>query len=72
MNLQQMAMMMLQNNPNIKNNPMAQQALQIIQSGDNAAGEQMAMNLCQTYGVSKEQAIKQAQEWAKGAFPNLN
>lgn len=71
MNIPPMVMNMLMNSPQAKNNPMAKQLIQILNSGDNAAGEEMAMNLCNTYGVSKEEAIQQAQQWAQG-FPGFN
>lgn len=57
------AMNMIRNNPQIANNPMAQNMLNVIQSGDNRAGEQLANNLCQTYGISREDALKQAQQF---------
>lgn len=48
------------NNPNIANNPNAQQMIDVIRRGDAAQGEQIANNLCQTYGISRDQAIQQA------------
>lgn len=72
MNIPPMVMNMLMNSPQAKSNPMAQQLLTILRDGDDKAGEEMAMNLCQTYGCSKEEALKQAQEWASKAFPGLN
>ena len=39
--------------------------LQVIQSGDAQKGQQIAMNLCKTYGVSKEQAVGMATEYFK-------
>lgn len=56
------AMEMLQNNPQIANSPMGQQLLNVLQTGDSSKGEQLAMNICQTYGLSKEEAIQQAIE----------
>ena len=58
------AMQMIQNNPNIANNPQAQHMLEVIQSGNAEEGEKIANNLLQTYGVSKDDALKQA----KGFF----
>lgn len=54
------AMQMLQSNPQIANNPMGQALIQAIQTGDSKAGEQIAENICKTYGLTKEQAIQQA------------
>ncbi len=56
---------MAMQNSNIANNPRAQEMLQIIQSGDAQKGQQIAMNLCKTYGVSKEQAVGMATEYFK-------
>lgn len=58
------AMQMIQNNPNIANNPQAQHMLEVIQSGNAEEGQKIANNLLQTYGVSKDDALKQA----KGFF----
>lgn len=57
---------LLKNNPNIQNNPMAQSMLQVIESGNSAQGEQIADNLCRNYGVTREQAVQQAQSWLNG------
>lgn len=51
---------LIANNPAIANNPNAQNYLNVIQSNDQTKGEQIANNLCQTMGVTKEQAIAQA------------
>ena len=56
----QFAINALNQNPNLKNNPRAQGLMEIIQSGDAIKGEQMAKNLCQTYGVSVDEGLKQA------------
>lgn len=60
---------LLESNASMRDNVIAQQFLKILKSGDTAAGEELAMNLCQTNGTSKEDAIKMAQQWAKTAFP---
>lgn len=56
---------MAMQNSNIANNPRAQEMLRVIQSGDAQKGQQIAMNLCKTYGVSKEQAVSMATEYFK-------
>ena len=61
-NPMQFAMNMLQNNPQIMNNPQAQGLMQVIQSGDAAKGQQMAENLCKTYGVTPDQALEEARK----------
>ena len=60
-----MLLNMAMQNSNIANNPRAQEMLQITQSGDAQKGQQIAMNLCKTYGVSKEQAVGMATEYFK-------
>ena len=50
--------------PSLANNPNAMAMIQAVQSGDAEAGERIARNLCQSYGVTPEQAIQQA----KGFF----
>lgn len=57
--LRQIAMQALQRNPQVANSPQGRQFMQILQSGDVAAGQQMAQNMCQAYGVSEQDAIKQ-------------
>lgn len=54
------AMSMLQKNPNVANSPQAQEMLRVLQSNDAQRGQEIARNLCQTYGVTPEQAINQA------------
>lgn len=61
--LMQFAMAMINKNPAIQNNPQAQEYINIIQNNDSAKGEQIATNLCNTYGVTKEQAIAQAKKY---------
>lgn len=59
-NPMQFAMQMIQRNPQISNNPTAQQYLQIIQNGDSTRGEQIADNILKSYGMNREQGINQA------------
>lgn len=49
----------MRQNPNIANNPQAQNFLQILQSGDAQKGQQVAENLLKTYGITKEQGMNQ-------------
>lgn len=60
-----LAMTMISNNPQIANNPQAKSMIEVIQSGDAERGRQIAENLCSTYGVSKEDAVKQAKSFFK-------
>lgn len=61
-NISQLAMQLIQNNPKIAQSAQAQQYLRIIQSGDSVAGQQLANNILQTYGLTKEQGIQQAMQ----------
>lgn len=61
--LASMALRMIQSNPNLKNNQMAQELVSCIQSGDNSRGEQLANNLLNTYGISKEDGLSQARNF---------
>lgn len=54
---------LLQRNPNIQNNPQMQEYLNILQSNDAVRGQQVAENLCKSYGVSKEDAMAQAKKF---------
>lgn len=63
MNLEQWALNLISQNPNIANNPRAQEYIKIIQNGDSKKGEEIANNLCQTYGMSKEDAIANAKKF---------
>lgn len=54
---------MIQRNPQIQNNPMAQNFIGILQSGDSKRGEEVANNLLSTYGMTKEQAMNQVRNF---------
>ncbi len=57
------ALNLLSQNPNIRSNPQLQDMLQVIKSGDSVRGQQIAENLCSTYGISKEDAISNARNF---------
>lgn len=59
----QFLMSQIQQNPNIANNPQAQSYIQIIQSGDQKKGEEIAQNLLKSYGMTKEQGMAQAKRF---------
>lgn len=50
-------------NPAIKTNPMTAGLISILESGDEKKGQQMAANLCESMGVSQEEALKQAKRF---------
>lgn len=57
------AINMLQHDPRFANNPQAQKLMEIIQNGDSQQGEKMAENLCETYGMTKDQALTEAKKF---------
>lgn len=57
------ALRMIKNNPQFKNNPQAQNYIQILESGDAQKGQEVANNLLNTYGMSKEDALSQAKSF---------
>lgn len=59
----QFLMAQIQQNPNITNNPQAQSYIQIIQSGDQKKGEEIAQNLLKSYGMTKEQGMAQVKHF---------
>lgn len=54
------ALRLISRNPNIANNPSAQQLLQVVQENDSTKGAQIAQNICDSYGITREQAIQEA------------
>lgn len=54
------AMNAIAKNPQLASNPQAQELINVIKSGDSAKGEQIARNICQSYGVTPEQALDKA------------
>ena len=62
-NPRNLAMNMIRNSPNVANNPNAQEFINVIQNGDATKGQQIAQNLCNTYGVTTEQALQQAKRF---------
>lgn len=60
MDFRELAINLISQNPRFANNPQAQNYLRVIQSGDAQQGEQIARNLCQTYGMTPDQAVQQA------------
>lgn len=63
------AMQMIRNNPQIAQNPNSQAMIQAIENGDEVAGTQLANNILNTYGLSKEQGISMALQRLK--FPQF-
>lgn len=59
----QMAMNLISQNSNIANNPNAQEFIKVIQNGDSERGQQIADNLCQSYGMTRDEALKSAKSF---------
>lgn len=59
-NIMDFAMNLISRNPKIANNPQAQEMIDVIKSGDFRRGEEIANNLCKTFGTSREQAVAEA------------
>lgn len=59
----QMAMNLISQNPNIANNPNAQEFIKVIQNGDSERGQQIADNLCQSYGMTRDEVLKNAKSF---------
>ena len=57
------ALRLLGNSPSLANNPNAQHLIQVIKEGNSSEGEQIAQNICDSYGVTKEQAIQDAKRF---------
>lgn len=47
----------------LRQNPLAQNMISVIQNGDDAKGEQIARNLCESYGVTPEEAYARAMQF---------
>lgn len=50
-------------NPAIADNPQARTYIDVLQSGDAKRGEEIANNLLETYGMTREQAMDQAKRF---------
>lgn len=60
--IRSLALQMISQNPRIANNPTAMQMINAIQSNDPKKGEELADSICKTYGLTREQALQQAQQ----------
>lgn len=63
MNPQQLVQQAIQRNPNLANNPQTQQYIQVLMSGDAQKGQELARNICGSFGVTPEQGVQQAQQF---------
>lgn len=63
MGIREFALQLIQNSPQVANNPQAQEMIRVIQENDSVRGQQIAQNLCNTYGVSTEEATNKAKNF---------
>lgn len=63
MNISSLMFDLIRRNPEVSNNPRAKESLDVIMSGDSVRGAEIADNLCRTYGVTRDEALKKAQEY---------
>ena len=49
----------IESNPNIQNNPIAQNAMKMYQNGDTKGLQNMAENMCKERGITVDQAKQQ-------------
>lgn len=54
---------MIEGSPQFSNNPNAKEMLECIKNNDSKRGQQIARNLCETYGVKPEDAVQQARRF---------
>lgn len=59
----QLLLSRLQQNPNFKNNPEAQEMLNVILTGDSKRGEEIANQILQSNGVSREEGVNMARSY---------
>lgn len=50
-------------NPNIAGNPQALAYIEVLESGDSKRGQELANNLLETYGMTREDALAQAKQF---------
>lgn len=60
-----MALRQLAGRPEVAGNPLAQEWMEVIRTGDARRGEEIARNLCDNSGVTVEQALDEARRFFK-------
>lgn len=61
-----LALNLLAQSPAISQSPMGQQFLHILQTNDVQAGEQMALNICNSYGSNPNDMLLKATRFFQG------
>lgn len=54
---------LLAQNPDKANTPLGKKLLQILESGDYAEGKKVANNLCESYGMSRQDFTQKAEKF---------
>lgn len=54
---------MIEQSPQFARNPNAREMLDCIKNNDAKKGQQIAANLCNTYGIKPEDAVQQARRF---------
>lgn len=57
------ALRQLERRPEIANNPLAREWLEVVRAGDSERGEEIARNLCENSGVTVQQALQEAKRF---------
>ena len=65
MRMSDLAIKQLERRPEIANNPLAKEWLEVVKSGDSQKGEEIARNLCANSGVTVDQALEEARRFFK-------
>lgn len=60
----------LQQSPNIRSNPEAQEMLNVILTGDSKRGEEIANQILQKNGVSREEGVNRARSFFSNLLSN--
>lgn len=61
-NIMDFAKNMIRSNLKTSNAPWAQAGIDAIMNGDSAKGEEIADNLCKSFGMSREQMLAEARK----------
>ena len=62
----------LQQNPNFQNDPQKQEMLNVILTGDSKRGEEIANQILQQNGVSREEGVNQARSFLSQLLTQQN
>lgn len=62
---------LIDSNPKVAQNPMAQELLTCLQKNDNKAGAELANNLLKTYGKSRMEAMSEAEPFIEAMLSGM-